>query len=294
MSPSKKHSATLTEAIQSVRQSEALSGEDLRSLKHLLTLLENGKVLTVKNVVRATFGTGDLRSRQLVMRGFQRRLNGVLLDLGVKWEFFVEDSRKGSAESRICEFRHHSHPHAKATPSLSVTRRGPVQREARPQTPRKKRLVRYFLSYSSKDQRCKEQLLEALEPLLAACKDYDFHLWKDGDLLSGELWHKNIQQAITECDMGLLLLSVDFLGSDYIKEHELPHFLQGKDFIPVGLVHFPMEHIDLLGLEEHQIFRWVDKNGVKRSFNQLTSKVQRNAFAAGLFTDMVKRAKKQA
>jgi len=69
--------------------------------------------------------------------------------------------------------------------------------------------------------------------------------------------HAGIAQAISRCDVGLLLVSPAFLGSQYIAEHELPKLLanSAKILLPVMLKKVNLHRLDLKGLEERQLFQ---------------------------------------
>jgi hypothetical protein len=112
--------------------------------------------------------------------------------------------------------------------------------------------------------------------------------------LLGENWHEEIQKAIRECDFGFLLFSPSFLGSAYIKEHELPHFI-GKDakpVFPVMLRRVSFESQDLLGLKKKQIFR-LQSNRFKepRAFSEISA-ARREDFAYEFFLQVEKRLDK--
>ena len=107
-------------------------------------------------------------------------------------------------------------------------------------------------------------------------------------MLVGEDWHKEIQTAVRECDLGLLLVSPSFLNSQYINEHELPAFLgdRAKPVIPVMLQRVDFNNHDLRGLGQFQIFRF-QKPTFKHSktFAECRGE-QRTAFAQALFTQI--------
>jgi len=129
-----------------------------------------------------------------------------------------------------------------------------------------KKVIRCFVSYARKDPDT-DRLLEALKTEFKPSKHYEFEWWKDRDILPGEKWDAEIKEALKSCDLGLLLISPGFLGSTYVKEVELKHFLHNantKPIIPVGMMKVDFKRQDLAGLEEHQIFlqgkdsRWYD------------------------------------
>lgn len=66
-----------------------------------------------------------------------------------------------------------------------------------------------------------------------------------------------IQQALADCQFGLLLISPMFLSRDYILTQELSRFIGGdaKPFIPVMLKSVNLQRHDLHGLDAYQIFQ---------------------------------------
>lgn len=81
--------------------------------------------------------------------------------------------------------------------------------------------IKLFVSYSRRDKGDVELFIAELEKA-----PYPFVFWRDDrNLVSGEDFKGNIQEAIEECDFGLLMVSENF-ESEFIVEHELPHFLE--------------------------------------------------------------------
>jgi TIR domain len=70
--------------------------------------------------------------------------------------------------------------------------------------------------------------------------DANFELWDDHRIAAGEAWLPEIEAAIQDCDVALLLISADFLTSNFILNQEIPKILQrrasdGVRVIPVIL-----------------------------------------------------------
>jgi hypothetical protein len=59
-------------------------------------------------------------------------------------------------------------------------------------------------------------------------------LWADTAIRIGDRWHPEIEQAIARSQVALLLVSADFLASDFVMDHELPALLRyGVRLAPV-------------------------------------------------------------
>ncbi len=83
--------------------------------------------------------------------------------------------------------------------------------------------VHLFYSYSHKD----EQLRDELEKHLMALKRQGIIMdWYDRDIRAGDEWSSEIDEHLTTADIILLLISADFLASDYCYSIELAHALQ--------------------------------------------------------------------
>jgi hypothetical protein len=160
-----------------------------------------------------------------------------------------------------------------------------------------KPVIRYFVSYAHQDRKLKDELLKRLKARLAIAKEYYFDLWDDGEILAGERWHEQIQAGVAHCQFGLLLVSPDFLGSSYIKDHELPAFVASnlatsepeKRAIPVALTRIPFDNsIDMKGLEQLQVFH----DGTGKAFEERSTSKTRNDFASELFQQILKIVKR--
>lgn len=71
---------------------------------------------------------------------------------------------------------------------------------------------------------------------LKASINFNYQLWQDIEIKSGQLWENEILDALKRSDLGILLVSPAFLVSNYIIDKEIPLLLsQGKIIIPVAL-----------------------------------------------------------
>lgn len=95
--------------------------------------------------------------------------------------------------------------------------------------------MKVFLSYSHVDSAWKDRLLRHL---IVAIDRGSLSAWDDTRIPPGTEWEAEIERAMREADAAILLLSADFLSSQYIREREIPTLLQrhrehGLRMIPV-------------------------------------------------------------
>ena len=82
---------------------------------------------------------------------------------------------------------------------------------------------RIFVSYSHKDQAWLDRFRTMLQPAQRAT---GLELWSDKRIEAGASWKDEITTAIDTARVALLLVSDDFLASDFIFDEELPRILQ--------------------------------------------------------------------
>jgi internalin A len=79
----------------------------------------------------------------------------------------------------------------------------------------KQRLV--FISYSHKDEKWLNGLLDHLKPL-----GLQVNYWSDREIEPGDEWRTQIEAALSEAKVAVLLVSRHFFLSDFIMKEELP------------------------------------------------------------------------
>ncbi|MEA2186084.1 MAG: hypothetical protein QOK16_1095 [Solirubrobacteraceae bacterium] len=80
-----------------------------------------------------------------------------------------------------------------------------------------------FVSYSRKDAEWLRRVVTMLKPLVRVRR---CELWFDTLIETGEQWRPEIEAAIARADIALLLVSPDFLASDFIMDEELPALIR--------------------------------------------------------------------
>ena len=101
----------------------------------------------------------------------------------------------------------------------------------------RKRKKTVFISYSHVDTAYLERLNVHLKPFE---KNGLIELWSDRKIKAGEKWKEKIEKALERAAIAILLVSADFLASDFIIDNELPPLLKsaekkGKIILPVIL-----------------------------------------------------------
>lgn len=76
-----------------------------------------------------------------------------------------------------------------------------------------------FISYAHEDKEWLERLLKHLSVLK---REGRLKPWSDENLSAGDLWETKIDQALEGAALAVLLVSADFLDSEFIMEKELP------------------------------------------------------------------------
>jgi hypothetical protein len=157
-----------------------------------------------------------------------------------------------------------------------------------------KKKITVFVSYSRANRDLATRFLKKFKEQAAPSKQYQYVFWRDADILVGEKWHEAIQEALAQSEVGLVLISPAFLGSQYIQDYELPKFLKsgGKSVIPVLLQPIDLDRHDLKGLQRTQIFRLDRPRFASPKAYGECSGTQRDQFALELFRQVEARLDK--
>lgn len=92
-----------------------------------------------------------------------------------------------------------------------------------------------FISYSRKDTAEKEHLLTHLKVLQNAGH---IETWSDAQIAAGADWERDIDTAIQQAQVAILLITASFLTSDFVLRTEVPAFLERQQ--QHGLIIYPI------------------------------------------------------
>ena len=98
-----------------------------------------------------------------------------------------------------------------------------------------RRRGRVFVSYARTDAKWLRRLQVHLKPLST---DHGIDLWDDTRITAGSQWRGELDAAMHAADVAVLLVSADFVASDFIRRNELPPLLvaakqRGVRILPV-------------------------------------------------------------
>ncbi len=105
------------------------------------------------------------------------------------------------------------------------------------ESPAEEKQPKAFISYNHKNRAYLDRLLVHLKPLT---KKGIIDIWVDTKIKTGDKWREEIEKALDNASIAILLISADFMASDFIVDNELPPLLSkaevdGTRILPVIL-----------------------------------------------------------
>ena len=183
-----------------------------RAIMQVQPFVKEGRQVTCFNLLLAIFGEKDSHALYyLHQQGITRqRLLDFMSGGPTK---ATSDSAPGDLETKRVN-REVTAILTDAAQSFVTTE---VKRSERP---------KLFISYSHVDTSCVDRLLVHLKPLE---RSNTIICWSDKRLRTGDKWKAEIEQNLNEAVIAVLLISADFLASDFIVNNELPPLLINAD-----------------------------------------------------------------
>jgi pimeloyl-ACP methyl ester carboxylesterase len=145
--------------------------------------------------------------------------------------------------------------------------------------PDPKRARRIFVSYSHKNGDWRDKLSLMLNPLLTERDKLD--LWADNRIPTGADWLSEISSALSTCRVAVLLVSAEFLASDFIRNHELPAIFDAVDRGEVRLVWL---YLSYALYEETRLSKYQAAHDLSRPLDEMTEVEQRKILKQAAYT----------
>lgn len=111
-------------------------------------------------------------------------------------------------------------------------------------------MEKIFISYSHKDEGWKERLVTHLKVLEL---EGFFHIWEDRQIKTGDDWLPEIETALNEVGIVIMMISADFLVSGFIRGTEVPKIMERRKnegiwVIPVIVKPCPWKSVNWLSV----------------------------------------------
>jgi TIR domain len=90
-----------------------------------------------------------------------------------------------------------------------------------------------FVSYSRRDRRWIDRLLVHLKPLE---RSGDLVIFEDSRIRPGTKWYAEIEEALSDAAIAILVISADFLASDFVMKREVPALLRNAESRGIAVI----------------------------------------------------------
>ena len=131
-----------------------------------------------------------------------------------------------------------------------------------------------FISYSRKDRVWLDKLQTMLKPLVRQ-KNTEIDIWDDEKIAPGAEWRTEISKALDAANIAVLLVSANFLASDFIVDHELPKLLDSAQKKGLKIL---WVYVNYCAYEDTEIFHYQAVHDINRPLESLTESEQSQVF----------------
>jgi len=129
-----------------------------------------------------------------------------------------------------------------------------------------------FISYSHQDQEWLTELQKHLKPLI---RKQTVDIWDDTKIQAGAEWRKAIETALVTARVAVLMVSPNFLASDFIADNELPPLLDAAQTEGLTVIWIPISYSMY---EETEIEKYQSAYPPNQPLNSLSQSAKNQAW----------------
>lgn len=112
-----------------------------------------------------------------------------------------------------------------------------------------------FISYSHKDNKEMDELMTMLKgKFQGSLEEENVRIWDDTKIQAGEKWEEKINEALSSASVVVLIVTKNFLASDFIMKIELPKVFvkENQGSIKIAWIYWGFCNYEGTALEKYQ------------------------------------------